>query len=132
VPADGLDLPAPFGDGDCILHLDLHPGNVIMGRDGAVVIDWTNACVGPAGFDVATTWVVTATGDVDVPRWLAPLAGPLRRRFVDRFVDEAGRGAARRWIALAGERRLDDPNTLPAEAAHVRDLMVREAAGSAD
>ena len=45
-----------------VLHLDMHPMNVIMSPDGPVVIDWTNAAGGPPGFDGALTYVeVTRT-----------------------------------------------------------------------
>lgn len=39
----------------CFIHRDLHPGNVLWSR-GTVsgVVDWTNACVGPPGIDIAT------------------------------------------------------------------------------
>ena len=44
-----------------VLHLDLHPMNVILSRKGPVVIDWTNAGGGPGGFDGALTFVVIST-----------------------------------------------------------------------
>lgn len=53
-------LSAPFGDGTSLLHLDLHPDNVILGERGPVVIDWPNAARGPAAADVAHTWIVMA------------------------------------------------------------------------
>ena len=37
---------APIGRGDRLLHLDLHPLDVMMSPTGPVVIDWPNA--GPA------------------------------------------------------------------------------------
>lgn len=39
----------------CFIHRDFHPGNVLWSR-GTVggLVDWANACVGPAGMDVAT------------------------------------------------------------------------------
>jgi Ser/Thr protein kinase RdoA (MazF antagonist) len=39
----------------CFIHRDFHPGNVLWSR-GAVagLVDWANACVGPAGIDIAT------------------------------------------------------------------------------
>jgi Ser/Thr protein kinase RdoA (MazF antagonist) len=46
-------LPHPLGPGKRILHLNLHPGNVMLTADGPVVIDWTNASAGPPGADVA-------------------------------------------------------------------------------
>ncbi len=42
-------LRRPFGTGDRIVHLDLHPGNVMLTADGPVVIDWTNAATGRPG-----------------------------------------------------------------------------------
>jgi aminoglycoside phosphotransferase (APT) family kinase protein len=53
-------LPAPLGDGKALLHLDLHPDNVILGPQGPVVIDWPNAARGPSAADVAHTWIVMA------------------------------------------------------------------------
>lgn len=56
---------APTADPDrleSVLHLDLHPMNVILSkRNGPVVIDWTNAAGGPAGFDAGITYVKLAT-----------------------------------------------------------------------
>jgi aminoglycoside phosphotransferase len=39
----------------CFIHGDFHPGNVLWFR-GSVsgLVDWANACTGPAGIDVAT------------------------------------------------------------------------------
>lgn len=50
---------------ESVLHLDLHPMNVIISkRHGPVVIDWTNAAGGPGGFDAALTYVKIATYEV--------------------------------------------------------------------
>jgi RNA polymerase sigma-70 factor (ECF subfamily) len=40
---DGMTIP-----GDAIVHLDLHPLNVLVGADGPVVIDWPNTRCGAA------------------------------------------------------------------------------------
>ena len=53
-------LAAPFGEGDSLLHLDLHPDNVILGPRGPCVIDWPNAARGPSSADVTHTWIVMA------------------------------------------------------------------------
>ena len=45
---------------DRILHLDLHPLNVMLTSRGPVVIDWRNATEGPADFDVAMTALIFA------------------------------------------------------------------------
>src|SRR6185436_18084502 len=53
------------GDGGAsLIHLDLHPLNIIMGPKGPVLIDWTNAARGKAGTDIAFTWMLVSTGEV--------------------------------------------------------------------
>ena len=60
------DLPAPSRvavertDDDVVIHLDLHPMNVMMAPGGPVVIDWCNARRGPAGLDRAVTALILA------------------------------------------------------------------------
>ena len=44
--------------GDRLLHLDLHPGNVMMGSHGPVVIDWCNARNGPPDLDIAVSALI--------------------------------------------------------------------------
>ena len=46
---------------DRILHLDLHPENVLMVTDrGPVVIDWSTTTEGPPDYDVAVTALIYA------------------------------------------------------------------------
>jgi thiamine kinase-like enzyme len=54
IPAPA-DLPAPLGEGTSLVHLDLHPGNVLLTASGPVVIDWPNAGRGSGLADVACT-----------------------------------------------------------------------------
>ena len=76
------------GHGEAILHLDLHPANVMLGPNGPVVIDWANAARGDAALDVALSAVVLACAPVDPPlSWL-------RDRFVRAFLGEF---ADREW-----------------------------------
>jgi aminoglycoside phosphotransferase (APT) family kinase protein len=42
-----------------LVHLDLHPLNVLCTRRGPVVIDWPAAARGAPGVDVALTWAVS-------------------------------------------------------------------------
>ncbi len=49
-------------DGDRLLHGDFHPGNVLLGTDGPVVIDWPNAVVGPPAADLAMTMIILSVG----------------------------------------------------------------------
>lgn len=50
----------PWPGGQPLLHLDLHPLNVIMNGGTAVVIDWANARPGPAGLDIAMSALILA------------------------------------------------------------------------
>src|SRR5580658_9848625 len=51
-------------EGTALLHLDLHPLNVLIGPSGPVVIDWTNASRGDPARDVALSWVLMAAGEI--------------------------------------------------------------------
>jgi len=42
-------LESFLGGNACIVHLDLHPLNVILSPNGPVLLDWTNARAGAAG-----------------------------------------------------------------------------------
>ncbi|SBT39394.1 phosphotransferase [Micromonospora auratinigra] len=60
-----------------ILHLDLHPENVLLTPAGPVVIDWTNATEGAPELDRAMTAVILAEQAVDPSRPLAAAAHAL-------------------------------------------------------
>lgn len=96
-------------DGASLLHLDLHPENVLLAPDGPVLIDWTNAGSGDPAQDVALTWLILATSGGPPGRLLA---GVYRSR-VGVPVLEAGLAAAKAY-------RLADPNVTDAERARVR------------
>jgi aminoglycoside phosphotransferase (APT) family kinase protein len=67
-------------DGDRIHHGDYHPGNVLLGPRGPVVIDWTNATRGVPTADFARTWLTLRLGEPP------PSVSP-----VIRYGDRAGR-----------------------------------------
>ncbi|MFI9629891.1 phosphotransferase [Streptomyces sp. NPDC052042] len=50
---------------DRILHLDLHPGNVILTPRGPVVIDWSSTAEGAPALDRAMTALAVARSAVD-------------------------------------------------------------------
>ena len=99
-------------EGDRLVHLDLHPGNVLLARRGPVVIDWTNASGGDPALDVALTWVICATS--------GGLAG---RVFTQRFLRHVDREAARVALPAAVAFRLADGNVTEAERARARRLL---------
>jgi aminoglycoside phosphotransferase (APT) family kinase protein len=113
-------LRQPFGDGTSVLHLDLHPGNVMLTADGPVVIDWSNVAAGPPGADVAVAQLIMTVSEVDsLPIAVRPVAGQVRRTFVRDFVAHVDADPDR-YLALAARYRIGDPNTRPAEADWLR------------
>ena len=140
------EIPAPDGlrpyeiDGGAILHLDLHPGNVILSPSGPVVIDWNNVRRGPAAADVALTWILMGAFELDQE----PPTGPWHRRALDRaerlvipqirrrlvrtFLEASGvELAARAILPAVATVRLEDRNVRPGEATAIRALVEREA-----
>jgi tRNA A-37 threonylcarbamoyl transferase component Bud32 len=115
-------LEAPFGDGGSVLHLDLHPGNVILTSGGPVVIDWSNVMRGDPAVDVAQTWVLLATSLVPGNPLVRAVGAAGRGIFVRAFLQHLDRDAAAGVLAAVAERRLRDPNVLPEEAAALRRL----------
>ena len=93
-----------IGPGDAVLHLDLHPENVLMGTRGPQVIDWANARRGHWADDVAQTVVILAGALVPEP---IASAVPL---FVEAFLAPFDRLAVRAHLAAAIARRIQDVN----------------------
>lgn len=65
-----------------ILHLDLHPDNVMLTTRGPVVIDWRNAAEGPPDLDLAMSAVILAQVAVDHTHAMAGRAGQLLSAFL--------------------------------------------------
>jgi aminoglycoside phosphotransferase (APT) family kinase protein len=77
---------APVGEGDRLLHLDLHPLNVMLSPKGPVVIDWTSACRGDPAVDVALAWVLMTAGSVPTGRVIGAVLGRARSALVTSFL----------------------------------------------
>lgn len=111
------------GGGATIVHLDLHPENVVLTAGGAVVIDWRNARDGAGDLDTAFAALILAqlaVGSID--HVLGEKAGRLLDHFLRcapgdpvRLLDEA--------VALrSGQYTLsaEEVGMLPVAAARVR------------
>ncbi len=125
IPAPDWLVDEPAGPGPAIVHLDLHPLNVLLTRDGPAVIDWTNAGRGPAGVDVALTWLLLRTGAPDdsrVARVAGRLGQPVIARLFRRAADPDGR-ALRDHLAAAARYRLADHNLRPGEQRAITRLV---------
>lgn len=103
----GPPTPAPS---DTVIHLDLHPDNVVLTRDGPVLIDWRNATDGSAGLDVAFTALILAQVAVEPTSELAPLAAALTGAFLT-----CADGTPLDHLEAATARRRADPQLATTE-----------------
>jgi serine/threonine protein kinase len=120
-------LAEQFGPGDRILHLDLHPGNVMLTSTGPVVIDWSNVSAGAPAADVAMAWLIIATSEVDAPPLLLrPAISSIRATLLRRFRALAGDDPGPE-LARVARARMADRNIRPAEAQRLQ--VIADAAG---
>jgi tRNA A-37 threonylcarbamoyl transferase component Bud32 len=109
----------PAGEGAALVHLDLHPANVILSPAGPVVIDWTNARRAEPGFDVALTWVICATSTG---------LGSFGIEFVRHFLEHFERAELQLALRRAAEYRLADRNVTPEERRAIWELVAEAGA----
>ena len=125
----------PWGDAPgTLMHGDLHPENVILGEDGPVVIDWTNARPGPAGLDVALTavigaQVVVAPEALSMPPEIEAVAVAVMREVLAAFAAAVPRSFLDH-VDEAVDIRAGDGHTTAEESARVGEAgaLVRELA----
>ena len=89
---------------DRILHLDLHPHNIMLTARGPVVVDWRNATEGPPDLDLALSALILAEVAVDETHEMAAGADLL----LTAFLDHAG-GDPLRMVDRAVQIRRTDP-----------------------
>jgi Ser/Thr protein kinase RdoA (MazF antagonist) len=112
-------LAPASGPGDRVLHLDLHPANVMLTSRGPVVIDWSQARAGAAGADVAMAYLIMASSDTDlIPAPLRPVVGTLRAALLRQFL--AGvHDDPKAHVARVARERAQDPHVRPAERSRL-------------
>jgi aminoglycoside phosphotransferase (APT) family kinase protein len=103
-------LPSPLGEGEALLHLDLHPENVIVAAGGPYVIDWTNAAAGPAPADITQTWVLIASSLVPGPPWQRTIGKLGRDLFLASFLSHFERSELQEYLPAVARLRLLDEN----------------------
>jgi aminoglycoside phosphotransferase (APT) family kinase protein len=110
-------IPSRSADsGERVLHLDLHPANVLLTARGPVLIDWANARDGPPDLDVALTAVILAQVAVDPGHEYAGVAAQMLAAFV-----EATGGQALAMLDRAVARRAADRSLTAAEVGLLAD-----------
>jgi aminoglycoside phosphotransferase (APT) family kinase protein len=110
---------------DRLLHLDLHPLNVIMTNRGPVVIDWSNAASGDPLTDVGLTYVLLTCPRAPMPRLFQIAIRPFRLAMANSFSKRYRGPNFFAHTALAAELKMLDPNMLPDEVENCRRLAER-------
>jgi aminoglycoside phosphotransferase (APT) family kinase protein len=116
-------IPARDPAEETVVHLDLHPENVMLTERGPMVVDWAGGGDGPADLDTAFTALILAQVAIgSIPHPLQPRAG----RILDQFLICAP-GDPLRMLDRAVELRREQDTmsageiaALPAAAARVR------------
>jgi hypothetical protein len=114
-------LPAAScGVGTQLLHMDLHPLNVMMTSRGPIVIDWPNAVRGDPNTDIALTWTLISAGEVPTRGVKGKLEGLIRSRLIRGFVGAFDHDAVGREVGAVVEWKSNDPNMSESEIASMR------------
>ena len=111
-----------------VLHLDLHPENVMLTKDGPVVIDWSNADEGPPGLDWAMSALILAQAALGSPPEIAVGIGKGLAALLGNAGDEVD---ALAHLPQAKARRAADPGMSRLEIAQLDEAvaMVRATTG---
>ena len=119
-------LPRLADGGDRIVHLDLHPLNVLYGPTGPVLIDWPNAAGGCAETDLAQTWLIMAAADVSDQGVVAQLGQPLKPLFAHLVIREFDRDRIAPFLRPVAESREQDRHVRPGEVRAMFRIADRE------
>jgi aminoglycoside phosphotransferase (APT) family kinase protein len=121
-------LPQLPDGGDRVVHLDLHPLNVLYGPQGPVLIDWTNAARGRAESDLAQTWLILEASDTSDQGLVARVGAPLQRLFAHLVIREFDRDEVVRQLRPVADARRRDRNVRPGEVRAMERIVEREEA----
>ncbi len=125
----GLEAPpwlraTPFAaEGNSLLHLDLHPINVMVSDDGPVVIDWARPARGNAYADVALTWLLLSSGEVSGTQEEVELMNLGRALFVETFLEGFDREELAAQLPAVVKWKVADPHMSPVERDAMRKLL---------
>lgn len=125
------EIPPPdwlrpkLGDPGAIVHMDLHPDNVMLASRGPVVIDWSNAGHGDPDAEVADLWLIGACATAPGNFFERAVIGTGRKLFVRSLLGHFDRDAVARRLDFALEARSHDRNMSAEELARMRALVER-------
>jgi hypothetical protein len=126
------DLPSPswlpqfrIGTGTAILHLDLHPMNILMSSSGPMVIDWANAAIGNPSVDSCLTWALLAAGEPPANPMMLAVVQVAREQFLRAFLNGLGSDLDSTWIGAVVDWKANDPHMSALEVGRMRALSDR-------
>ncbi len=109
-------------DGKQLCHGDYHPGNVILTKEGPIVIDWLTACSGNPWADVARTSMILNIGVKSAGKQVSPIVRMMvilfYRLYLKRYralVSDTG-NELNRWLPVIAAARLREKITPEREA----------------
>jgi aminoglycoside phosphotransferase (APT) family kinase protein len=126
LPLPDHDMAERVPAGDVLLHLDLHPLNVMETSRGPVVIDWTGACAGQPGVDAANTWLTVAAGQLEGSRVEQLIVKLGRGLFLRSFLGSSDLALARPQLETAMTFRRTDPNLSAGELSTMEAVVAKQ------
>lgn len=120
VAPDWVHTEQGIPSGTSVLHLDMHPMNVILSPNGPVVIDWTNARRGDGDFDAALSFILMAAYEA---QGIKEVIG--QRLLVGVFRRRRGAHAIQRRLVDAANFRLQDRNVTAGERMTIQKILDR-------
>lgn len=125
-----LEAPAFLRDaqvrhGNAIVHMDLHPLNVLIGARGPIVIDWTGAARGDSAADLCIAWVLMATGQVRASGLEAKRITLGRNQLVRSFLSRFDRRAVATGLREVVAYKVRDPHMSESEVSAMWQLAER-------
>ena len=104
-------------DGNELCHFDFHPGNIMLTKNQAFLIDWMTACSGDACADVARTCIMLKYGQVAHAPWLMrQLISILQHHIYKRYIKE--------YLKISNKKMEDIERwELPVAAARLREWI---------
>ena len=111
--AMALEVLEQMPDGERLCHGDMHPGNVMQGAAGPVVIDWGTAARGDPLVDVGVTAMILRLGE------LPPGSPWLLRRLVPVMRERLGLDYLRAYGLTKADRQRLEGWQLPLAAARL-------------
>jgi len=109
--------------GAALLHGDLHPGNILLGSDGPVLIDWFDAAIGHPAADISRSSLLmepsaTVTEHLHLVDSTPPLLAAVHQTYLDGMAPLLGECPQwADWCAVTAASRLS-------EGAHVDESVL--------